>query len=111
MFLNTLQKMFHIRQITVMCLGVCDYRWEVDWILHLLTTCIHHSELQVITSPLLISKIHKSPQHPLSLFAACCVFNSRSLVIAYNGVDPSVPCTQVLITAACAELPLNWQLN
>jgi hypothetical protein len=34
----------------------------------LLTTYIYHSELQVITVPPLISKTHKSPQHPLSLF-------------------------------------------
>jgi hypothetical protein len=33
-----------------------------------LTTCTHNSELQVITVPSLISTIHKSPQHPLSLF-------------------------------------------
>jgi hypothetical protein len=28
----------------------------------------HDSELQVITTPPLISKIHKSPQYPLGLF-------------------------------------------
>jgi hypothetical protein len=28
-----------------MYLGVCDYRWGMDWILALLTTCIHHLEL------------------------------------------------------------------
>jgi hypothetical protein len=32
-----------------------------------LTTSTHDSELQVITVPQLIT-IHKSPQHPLSLF-------------------------------------------
>jgi hypothetical protein len=42
--------------------GVC-IRW-----LDLLTTCTHHSELQVITAPPLISTIHSSPQHPLCLF-------------------------------------------
>jgi hypothetical protein len=26
-------------------LGVCDYRRDTDWILDLLTTCTHHSEL------------------------------------------------------------------
>jgi hypothetical protein len=26
-------------------LGVCDYRRGMDWILDLLTTCTHHSEL------------------------------------------------------------------
>jgi hypothetical protein len=34
----------------------------------LLTTYTHNLEVQVITVPLLISTIHKSPQHPLSLF-------------------------------------------
>jgi hypothetical protein len=39
-----------------------------DWILDLLTTYTHDSQIQVITSPPLISTIHKSPQHPLGLF-------------------------------------------
>jgi hypothetical protein len=43
---------------------------------------LHRSELQVITVPLLISTIHRLPQNPLSLFPACCVFNSRSLATA-----------------------------
>jgi hypothetical protein len=34
----------------------------------LLTTCTHDLELQVITAPPLISAIHKSLQHPLSIF-------------------------------------------
>jgi hypothetical protein len=34
----------------------------------LLTTYIHDSKLHAITAPSLISTIHKSPQHPLSLF-------------------------------------------
>jgi hypothetical protein len=34
----------------------------------LLTTYTHDSELQAITAPPLISTIHKSPQHLLSLF-------------------------------------------
>jgi hypothetical protein len=34
----------------------------------LLTTYTNNSELQAITAPPLISTIHKSPQHPLSLF-------------------------------------------
>jgi hypothetical protein len=34
----------------------------------LLTTCTHHSELQVITTLSLIFALHKSPQHLLSLF-------------------------------------------
>jgi hypothetical protein len=57
------------------------------WILDLLTTFIHHWELQAITAPLLISTIHKSKQQPLSLFPACCVFNSRSLATVSNSGD------------------------
>jgi hypothetical protein len=34
----------------------------------LLTTYTHDLELQAITAPPLISTIHQSPQHPLSLF-------------------------------------------
>jgi hypothetical protein len=49
---------------------------------------LHHTEIQVITGPLLISTIHRSPQNP-NLFPACCVFNSRSLATAFNSGDPS----------------------
>jgi hypothetical protein len=45
-----------------------DYRWGLDWWKDLLTTLTHNSELQAITAPPLISTIHKSAQHPLSLF-------------------------------------------
>jgi hypothetical protein len=37
----------------------------LDWILDLLTTYTHNSELQVITAPSLISTLCKSPQHTL----------------------------------------------
>jgi hypothetical protein len=43
-----------------------------------LTTYAHDSQVQVIRAPPLISTIHKSPQHPLSLFPVCYVFTSRS---------------------------------
>jgi hypothetical protein len=55
-----------------------DYRRGVDWWMALLTTYVHRSELQVITAPLLISTLYKSPQQQLSHFPACSVFNSRS---------------------------------
>jgi hypothetical protein len=42
--------------------------WGVDWILDLLTTFIHNSELQVISAVSLICILYKSKQHPLSLF-------------------------------------------
>jgi hypothetical protein len=40
----------------------------LNWILDLLTTYTHDSELQAITAPPLISTIHKSPQLPPSMF-------------------------------------------
>jgi hypothetical protein len=43
-------------------------REGLDWWMDLLTTYTHDSELQAITAPPLISTIHKSPQHLLSLF-------------------------------------------
>jgi hypothetical protein len=61
----------------------------LNWLLNLLTTYTHESELQGISAPPLIS-IHKptehnkSPQHPLSLFPACSVFISRSLATPSN---------------------------
>jgi hypothetical protein len=30
---------------------VCGYGWGMDWILALLTTCTHHSKLQITTAP------------------------------------------------------------
>jgi hypothetical protein len=40
----------------------------LDSILDLLTTYTHDSELQVVTAPLLIYTLYKSPQHSLSIF-------------------------------------------
>jgi hypothetical protein len=37
-----------------------NYRWGMEWILDLLTTYTHDSELQAITALLLISTIHRS---------------------------------------------------
>jgi hypothetical protein len=45
-----------------------NHRRGLDWILDFLTTYRHEQELQAITAPPLISTIHKSPRHPLSLF-------------------------------------------
>jgi hypothetical protein len=42
--------------------------------------------VQIITAPPLISTIHKSPQHPLSLFQPS-VFSSRSLAMTCNSGD------------------------
>jgi hypothetical protein len=47
---------------TLTFLGVCDYRRGMDWLVNLLATCIHHSELQVITALLLISTLQITPR-------------------------------------------------
>jgi hypothetical protein len=57
---------------------------------------INHLKLQVITAPLLIYTIHRSSQHPLCLFSACCVFNSRSLAMASNSGDFSASSAHVV---------------
>jgi hypothetical protein len=88
-------------------LGASDYRRVMDWRTDLLTTCIHHSELQAITAPLLISRIHRSPQHPLSLLPACCVFTSRSLRTASNSGDSSASRAHV---ATVRRISCNWTL-
>jgi hypothetical protein len=75
---------------------MCDYRRGLDWWMNLLTTYTDDSELPAITAPPLISIIHKSPQHPLSLFPACCIFTSRSLATASNSVESSVSRAQIL---------------
>jgi hypothetical protein len=68
--------------------GVTEDGVWIGW-MDLLPTCIHHSKLQVITAPMLIYTIHRSPQHPLSLIPARCVFNSRSVATASNNADSS----------------------
>jgi hypothetical protein len=72
----------------------------------LLTTYIHHSELQAITAPFLISAFHKSPQQPLILFPACCV-NSRSLTTASNSGDYSASRAHVITVRRISR---NWTL-
>jgi hypothetical protein len=61
----------------------------MDWIRDLLTTWVYHLELQVITALSLISRLYKSPQHPLNLSPACCIFNSLSLAAVSNSGDSS----------------------
>jgi hypothetical protein len=70
--------------------------WGVVWIFALLTTCTHHSELQVIPSPLLISTLYRSPQHLLSHFTVCYIFNSQSITMASNSGDSSAPYTHIV---------------
>jgi hypothetical protein len=88
-----------------------DYKRGMDWILDVLTTCTHHSELQVITALSLIFTLYKSPQHPLSPFPTCCVFNSRSLATASNSGDSSAFRAHVVARRLTLDIwnPLNCQ--
>jgi NADH:ubiquinone oxidoreductase subunit K len=65
--------------------------------MELLTIYTHHSEVKVITALSLISTLYSSLQHPLILFSACCVFNSRSLAMVANSRDSSSSRAQVLL--------------
>jgi hypothetical protein len=65
------------------------------------------SELHVITALLPISTIHRSPQHQLSLFPACCVFNSGSLATASNSEDSSAFRDHVVTVWRISD---NWTL-
>jgi hypothetical protein len=47
--------------------SICDYRWGLDWWMDLLTTYTSFGTISNYTAPP-ISTIHKSPQHPLSIF-------------------------------------------
>jgi hypothetical protein len=92
----------------------CDYRRGLNWWMYLLTTYTHHSKPQVIAALWLISTLYKSPQHPLSLYPACCVI-SRSLVTASKSGDSSTSRALVLSsqppmqnsTLNC-QLTTNW---
>jgi hypothetical protein len=66
---------------------MCDYRWDLDWWMNLLTTCTHHSELQIFTALSLISTLYQSLHAKSS--PACSVFTSRCLVTALNNGDSS----------------------
>jgi hypothetical protein len=81
-----------------------------DWCMDLLATYIRNSELQVITAPPLNSTIHKSPQHPLSLFPDCCLFTSCSLVTASNSEDSSASFVQVLTSQTLVQNSLSTDL-
>jgi hypothetical protein len=80
----------------------------MDWWTDLLTTYIHHSELQPITALSLISMLYKSPQQPLSPFPACCVFNSHSLATASNSGDSSASHAQGLSSELNSQLTTNY---
>jgi hypothetical protein len=79
----------------------------------LLTSYTHRSELQVITALSLISTFYKSPQHPLSHFPTCYVFNSRSLATSSNSGDFSASRAHVVTVRRISRnwTLLNCQLN
>jgi hypothetical protein len=72
---------------------MCDNRRGMDWILYLLITCIHHSELHQITDkPRLVSSVCYSLHWP---------FPGKDF---YQGRFFSFPRSGLLVTAARAEL-------
>jgi hypothetical protein len=84
-----------------------EYRRGLHWWMDLLTIHAHDWEVQVITAPPLISAIHKSPQHPLSLFQPAVT-------------SPVVPWQRFLTVeilklhafrSSCHNLPCRIQLN
>jgi hypothetical protein len=58
-----------VSRVTLFILShsMCHYKWGLDWCMDLLTTYTHDLELQALRAPLLISTVHKSSWHPLSL--------------------------------------------
>jgi hypothetical protein len=80
------------------------------WIgqLNLFTTCIHRSELHVITALSIISTSNTSLQHPLSLPPDCCVFNSCSLAMASNNGYSSASSAHVVTVR---RIFCNWTLS
>jgi hypothetical protein len=88
-----------------------DCRRGLDWRIDLLTTYIHHLELEGIAALSLISTLCKSPEQPLSVFIACCVFISRHLATALDSGDSSASRAQVLSSQPLMQnSTLNWQL-
>jgi hypothetical protein len=75
---------------------------DVVWIgeLDLLITCTHSSEPQVITDPLLISTL-----------PACCLFTSRSLVMASNSGDSSAFRSHIVTFRRISPAELSSTVN
>jgi hypothetical protein len=70
----------------------------MDWILDLLTTWTHDWELHLTTVLSLISTIHKSPQHSLSLFKHAVSSPAIPLATACNSGDSSDSRAQALLS-------------
>jgi hypothetical protein len=86
---------------------ISDCRRGSDRWVDLLIFCIRHSELQVITSLLLLSSPYKSLQHTLRYFPASCVFNSHPLATASNSGDSSASRAHIV---AFWQISCNWTL-
>jgi hypothetical protein len=89
-----------------MCFSDC--RRGLGRRLDLFTTITHDSWLHLIIAPALISTLHKSLQHTLSLFSLL-IFTSRSLVTASNSGDSSTSAITLLLsdkytTSLCTHL-------
>jgi hypothetical protein len=70
----------------------------------LLTTYTHNPELQILTAPSLISIIHKSPQHPLSLFQSAVSSPAVPWERLLTMVSPLLPCSSPVWTASPFQL-------
>jgi hypothetical protein len=86
----------HSLFITVTFLGCVTIRRGMDWILDLLITYTHYSELRAITAPSLIYTLYSSPQRPLSPFQPAVS-------------SPAVP-WQRLLTVEILQLPAFMSL-
>jgi hypothetical protein len=86
-------RVMHYRSVLQFC--GCDYRRGEDWVLDILTTYTHPSELHVIT---VISTLYSSLQHPLSIFQPAVSSNWRSLATISNSRDSSASRAQVLLS-------------
>jgi hypothetical protein len=75
---NLFKNLFTVRKLLYIHSHVVwsDSRRGLNWILDLLTTYTHDSELQAITASPLIATIHKSPQHPLNFYSLSCLRQS-----------------------------------
>jgi hypothetical protein len=89
-----------------MSLSIClSIGKSIYWLLIRMT-----QELQAPKAPPITSTIHKSPQHPLSLFQPT-VFTSRSLATASNIGDTSASIVQVLSSQIPVQNCLTTQVK
>jgi hypothetical protein len=84
----------------------CNYTRGMDWMLDLLTTCIHYSELQVITALSLVSTFYKS-LHAKS-FSVCNVSNNCCLAKTSNNGESSASRPHVV---TLRRMSRNWTLS